>query len=89
MFDSYPIYIKHTLFNCDENIAKIRKTEITQRFFAQDGLKEEGNWYYRKRNYTEAMKYYEAALSCVKWLEYVPEKNEKKSNFMPDIDKKY
>ena len=33
-FDQYPIYLKHTLYIRDENIAQLRKMEINQRFFA-------------------------------------------------------
>ena len=65
VFDAYPIYLKHTLYILDENVAKLRKMEINQRFFAQDEMKEEGNWHYRKKNYPKAVHYYEYALTCL------------------------
>jgi len=34
VFDQYPIYLKHTLYIVDENLAKLRTMEINQRFFA-------------------------------------------------------
>ena len=87
VFDSYPIYLKHSLYIMDEQLAKLRTFEINTRFFAQDELKEEGNWHYRKKNYYKALHYYEYALSALKWLEYRPDSQEK--DMFPELEPKY
>lgn len=35
-FDSYPIFIKHSLFHDEEQMLKVRKLDISQRFFIYD-----------------------------------------------------
>jgi hypothetical protein len=87
LFDQYPIYLKHTLYIMDEPLTKLRSMEINSRFFAQDELKEEGNWHYRKKNYYKALYYYEYALSALKWLEYHPTEQEK--DMFPELEPKY
>ena len=87
IFDQYPIYLKHSLYIHDEQLNKLRTMEINQRFFAQDELKEEGNWHYRKKNYHKALHYYEYALSALKWLEYIPQEEEK--DMFPELEPQY
>lgn len=71
VFNKYPIYMKHTLFQDEENSKKMRQMEVAQRFFVYDKFREQGNKRLNKGEYEEAMKYYERALGCFKWLEYV------------------
>lgn len=71
VFDAYPIYLKHTLFHDEENTKKMRQMEVSQRFFVYDRFREQGNKQYNKGNYDEAVKYYERALGCFKWLDVV------------------
>lgn len=71
VFDTYPIYLKHTIFQDEENTKKMRALEVAQRFFIYDRFREQGNKRIFKEEYDEAMKYYERALGCFKWLEYV------------------
>ena len=49
----------------------MRQMEVAQRFFVYDKFREQGNKRLNKGEYEEAMKYYERALGCFKWLEYV------------------
>ncbi|EGR30006.1 hypothetical protein IMG5_144800 [Ichthyophthirius multifiliis] len=78
IFNSYPIYLKHTIFHDDDLMKKIRLKEITERFFAYDKFRERGNRYFNKQKITTALYYYERALSCFKWLELIDEEDEKK-----------
>ncbi|EGR30496.1 hypothetical protein IMG5_130470 [Ichthyophthirius multifiliis] len=71
IFDTFPVYLKHTLFMKDENMKKVRELEVAQRFFVYDKLREKGNKEFNKGNAEESIKYYEQALSCFKWLEHV------------------
>ena len=71
IFDSYPIYLKHTIFQDEENTKKIRLLEVSQRFFIYDKFRESGNKRLNKGNYEDAIKYYERALGCYKWLEVI------------------
>lgn len=68
-FDSYPIYLKHTLFHNEEKFEKIRKLEVAHRFFVYDKFREQGNKKYNRKKADEAISLYEHALSCFKWLE--------------------
>eukprot|EP01016_Furgasonia_blochmanni_P052518 TRINITY_DN8385_c0_g1_i7.p1 TRINITY_DN8385_c0_g1~~TRINITY_DN8385_c0_g1_i7.p1 ORF type:complete len:720 (+),score=178.67 TRINITY_DN8385_c0_g1_i7:114-2162(+) len=68
-FDEYPIYLQHTVFHDDEKMAKIRTLEVSHRFFIYDKFREQGNKCYNKGEYDEALKLYERALSCFKWLD--------------------
>jgi hypothetical protein len=42
-FDAYPIYLKHTLMHNEESMRKVRRCEVSQRFFAYDKFRERGN----------------------------------------------
>ena len=75
-FDSYPIFLKHTLFHNEEKFDKIRKLEVAHRFFVYDKFREQGNKKYNKNRFEESLSLYEHALSCFKWLEI--KKEEKK-----------
>ena len=57
-FNNYPLYLQETLFFNDEQLNKLRKVEISQRFFVCDDWRERGNRYYHKENYKKAMYYY-------------------------------
>ena len=74
-FDSYPIYLKHTLFhNEDENVMQVREMEVGQRLYVFDKIKERGNKHFHKNRDYECIKVYERALSVMKWLELKEEK---------------
>jgi len=77
-FDSYPIFLKHTLFHDEEKFAQVRKMELSQRFFVYDNFREQGNKKYSRGRYTEAIALYEHALSCFRWLQV--KKEEKKED---------
>ena len=51
----------------------MRSVEVAQRFLIFDKFREQGNKRLNKGLYDEAIKYYERALGCYKWLEYVEE----------------
>ena len=68
-FDKYPIFLKHTLFHKEGTFDKLRKLEVSHRFFVYDKFREQGNKKYNKNNPQEAISFYEHALSCFKWLE--------------------
>lgn len=70
IFDSYPIYLQHTLFYSSEDLQKIRTFECCSRFMAYEELRERGNKEYHQGKYNGALEYYERALSLFKWLEY-------------------
>ena len=65
-FNKYPIYLQETLFNSDEQMKKLRKVEISQRFFLCDEWRERGNRYFHKENYKRALYYY-----CLVNIKYV------------------
>lgn len=79
VFDAYPIYLKNTLFHDEENTKKLRTLEVANRFFVFDKFREKGifvkillgNKYMNKKQFDEAIKYYERALGCFRWLEVV------------------
>jgi hypothetical protein len=54
VFDSYPIYLKHTIIHDEENMKKVRKLEVAQRFFIYDKFREKGNKEYYKGNFVVA-----------------------------------
>jgi len=68
-FESYPVFLKHTLFHNEEQFEKIRKLEVAHRFFIYDKFRERGNRKYNRNHPAEAISLYEHALSCFKWLE--------------------
>ena len=87
IFNAYPIYLKHTIYPTDEKIGKVRNLEISQRFFCFDNFKEEANGCFRKKKFQDAIGLYEYALSCIKWLEYKPQKDEKE--MFPEMEEEY
>ncbi|CAD8056088.1 unnamed protein product [Paramecium primaurelia] len=66
-----PIYLKSTLFHDDENTKKLRQCEVAQRFFVYDKFREKGNKLLQKQEYEEAIRYYERALGCFRYLEVI------------------
>jgi len=78
IFDTYPIYLKHTLMHEDEQMKKIRQLEVPQRFFIYDKYREQGNKQMNKNDYEQAILYYERAYSCFKWLELKEEEEDEK-----------
>lgn len=70
-FEKYPIYLKHTLLHDDENTKKLRKCDVSNRFMVFDKFREQGNKQYNKENFDDAMRYYERALGCFRWLDYI------------------
>jgi len=62
-FDNYPIFLKRTLFHNEEQYKKIRKLEISHRFFVYDKFREQGNKKYNRNLPEEAISLYEHALS--------------------------
>jgi len=77
MFDTYPIFLKHTLFHDEEKFGQVRKMELSQRFFVYDNFREQGNKKYNRGRYTEALALYEHALSCFRWLQVKKEEEKK------------
>ena len=67
-WNSYPNYLKHTVFHTGEDIEKARKMEIGHKFFIVDNLREKGNRRYKKGQYEEALQFYEKGVSVLKWL---------------------
>jgi len=79
-FDNYPIFLKRTLFHNEEQYKKIRKLEISHRFFVYDKFREQGNKKYNRNHPEEAISLYEHALSCFKWLEIKPEEKKEEDD---------
>ena len=75
-FNQYPIYLKHTLFHNEENMVKVRRMEISQRFFVYEQFREKGNKLFNKELYEDAIQCYELAASVFKWLELIDEDEE-------------
>jgi tetratricopeptide (TPR) repeat protein len=67
------------LFFNGEDYKKVRGIECCSRFLPYEKLREKGNKYFNKGKYTEALDYYERALSLFKWLEQFEEENTEKS----------
>lgn len=70
IFDSYPIYLKHTLFFNGDDYKKVRGLQCCSRFMAYEELREKGNKYFNKGKYYLALDYYERAMSLFRWLEH-------------------
>lgn len=69
-FDTYPIYLQHTLFYNTEDYQKVRGFECCSRFMAYEELREKGNKHYNKGRFYQALDYYERAVSLFRWLQY-------------------
>ena len=67
-WNTYPNYLKHTIFHTGEDIEKARKMEIGHKFFIVDNLREKGNRRYKKGKFAEAIQFYERGVSVLKWL---------------------
>ena len=67
-FNKYPIYLQETLFHNDEQMKKLRKLEISQRFYICDEWRERGNRYFHKENYKKAIHYYTLVIKIIKKL---------------------
>ena len=70
VFNGYPIYLQHTLFYNGEDYQKVRSFECCSRFLAYEELREKGNKYFNKGQYSKALDYYERAMSLFRWLEH-------------------
>ena len=60
-FDKYPLFLKHTLFH-GEDYLKIRKNDVTHKYFIFDDLRQKGNEFYLDKKYDQALSNYERAL---------------------------
>lgn len=69
VWNSYPTYLKHTVFYTNKDYRKARALEIGHRIFLLDKFKSKGNKYYLKKKYTKAISMYEKALSFLQWLD--------------------
>jgi hypothetical protein len=58
-WNSYPQFLKHTIFHTGEDVQKARLMEIGHKFFIVDKLREKGNRKYRKGQFPEAIQFYE------------------------------
>ena len=72
-WDSYPIFMKHTLMYYGENYDKCRNIEVGYKFFITDELREKGNLCLRRKKFAEALSHYEKAVSVMIWLESDPD----------------
>lgn len=68
VWDTYPIYLQHTVFQEGGDMDKIRKMEIGHRFFIVDHFKERANKRMNKGHYDRAIMHFEKGVSCLKWL---------------------
>lgn len=68
VWDTYPIYLKHTVFHESEDWDTARKMEIGHRFFIGQNLKDRANKRFKRGHYHRAIALYEKALSLCKWL---------------------
>ena len=58
-WNSYPNYLKHTVFYTNKDYRKARKLEIGHRVFLLDKFKAKGNKLYLKKKYSKAISMYE------------------------------
>jgi tetratricopeptide (TPR) repeat protein len=72
-WDTYPMFLKHTLVYMGENYDKYRALEVGYKFFVTDELREKGNVCFRKGQFAEALSHYEKAASIMRWLEFTPD----------------
>ena len=70
IFNTYPIYVKHTLFYNGEDYQKVRSFECCSRFLAYEELREKGNKFFNKGKFAKALDFYERAMSLFRWLEF-------------------
>ena len=57
----------------EEKYKIIRNKDVMQRIMIFESLREKGNKHYHKGEYDLALRFYEHALGCFKWLEIVDE----------------
>lgn len=72
-WNSYPIFLKNTIFYHSEKFKKYRGLEISYKFFVTDEIKESANEEYHKGNYDAAITILEKAIACLRWLDCTPE----------------
>jgi tetratricopeptide (TPR) repeat protein len=58
-WNSYPTFLKHTVFYQSKDYQKARKMEIGHKLFFLDKFKVKGNKYYKKGKYEKAITMYE------------------------------
>ena len=59
VWDTYPIYLKHTVFHESEDWDTARKMEIGHRFFIAQNLKDRANKRFKRGHYHRAISLYE------------------------------
>ena len=64
-----PYHLKYTLFSTEE-IKKLRQKEFAFIYFHFDEMKEKGNKMYKRGKFREAIDFYIAAYSLLKWIEF-------------------
>ena len=62
IFNSYPIYLKHSVLFEGDDFNKIREMELLQKFQVYDDLRERGNKKFIKGQYEKALSFYEQVL---------------------------
>ena len=80
IFNTYPIYLQHSLFFNGQDYIKVRGIECCSRFMPYDKLREKGNKYFNKGKFVQALEYYQRALSLFKWLEYYEQGDDNNSD---------
>lgn len=72
-WNSYPIFLKHSLLYMGPLYDKYRKLEVGYKFFVTDELREKGNACFQKGKFADALSHYEKAVSIMTWLEFTPD----------------
>lgn len=62
IFNSYPIYLKNSIFHNDEDTIKLRQLSITEKSFIWDKYRSHGNKNYHKNNIKKALFFYERVI---------------------------
>lgn len=86
-FNSYPKYLKLSLFIEQEVFTKIRGTEITQRYLSLEEFRERGNECVFKKQFKDALIFYTQAHSILRWLEYTDPSEAKKRDSLDESTK--
>lgn len=58
-WDSYPNFLKHTVFYTSKDFERVRKMEIGHKLFILDKFKMKGNKCYARKKFELAITYYE------------------------------
>lgn len=72
-WNSYPVFLKHSLLYMGPLYDKYRKLEVGYKFFVTDELREKGNRCFQKGKFADALSHYEKAVSIMTWLEFTPD----------------